>query len=74
MGWIAWMALLVGWLLAGMAVAWMFGRLVQRDESEQTAGQLKPPVLGYLRRVKRHKPASRAAIQGKTRRVAGGRR
>ncbi len=74
MNWITLTAWLVGWLLAGLGVAYLFGHLARRGET-LGSGELAPPVLSYMRRMKRAKPAWRAALQGKTRRAAnGGRR
>jgi hypothetical protein len=59
-----------------LGVAYLFGRFIHGAELAGNTGDLAPPVLSYLRRVKRAtKTSSRAANQTKTRREAvGGRR
>jgi len=74
MSWITLAAILVVWLLVGLGVAYLFGRFVQRVEISEDAGELAPPVVKYLRRVKRAKASSRATTHAtthaKARRVA----
>jgi hypothetical protein len=53
--WITWIAILVGWTLAGLGVAYLFGRFISGAEAPDDAGELVPPVLSYLRRDKRAK-------------------
>jgi len=74
MSWITWVAVLVAWPLVGLGVAYLFGRFIHGAELAGNAGDLAPPVLSYLRRVKRVKTSSRATTQTKTRREAAGRR
>ena len=66
------MAVLVTWLLVGLGVAYFFGRFVRGAEEPGGSGDLAPPVVSYLRRVKRAKTPSRATTQTKARRAAGG--
>ena len=73
MSWITWVAVLVAWPLLGLGVAYLFGRIIDGGEELESAAGLKPPVVSYLRRVKRAKTQSRATTHiTKTRRVAGG--
>ncbi len=72
MSWITLVAVLVGWCLVGLGVAYLFGRFIHGVESTGNASDLPLPALSYLRRVKR---ATKATNQTKTRREAvGGRR
>jgi len=72
--WITWIAILVGWTLAGLGVAYLFGRFISGAEAPDDAGDLVPPVLSYLRREKRAKPSGMSEMtQAKGRGgVAGG--
>lgn len=75
MSWITLAAILVTWTLLGLGVAYLFGRFVQGAETPETASDLAPRVVSYLRRVRRAKTSPRAttaASHPKTRRVAGG--
>jgi hypothetical protein len=75
MSWVTWVAILIAWPLVGLAVAYLFGRFTQRGEFEESAAELLPPGVSYLRRAKRARGAPRAATQTKVRREAmGGRR
>jgi hypothetical protein len=75
MSWITLVAVLVAWSLIGLGVAYLFGRFIHGAELAGNAGDLAPPVLSYLRRVKRAtKAPSRATNQTKTRREAIGAR
>ena len=75
MSWITLVAVLVAWCLVGLGVAYLFGRFIHGVETPGSAGDFAPPVLSYLRPVKRAKTSSRATTQTKTRReAAGGRR
>jgi len=76
MSWITLVAVLVAWSLIGLGVAYLFGRFIHGAEISGDASDLAPPVLSYLRLVKRApKTSSRATIQTKTRReTVGGRR
>ena len=75
MSWITLVAVLVAWSLIGLCVAYLFGRFIHGAEISGDAGDLAPPVLSYLRRVKRTaKISSRATIQSKPRREAVDRR
>ncbi len=73
--WITWIAILVGWTLVGLGVAYLFGRFISGAEAPDDAGELVPPVLSYLRRDKRAKaPIMREITHAKGRGgVAGGR-
>ncbi len=67
--------LVVAWSLVGLGVAYLFGRFIHGAELAGNAGDLAPPVLSYLRRVKRAKTSSRATTHAKARReAAAGRR
>jgi hypothetical protein len=73
MSWITWTAVLVAWPLAGLAIAYVFGRFTHGAEVWGHADDLAPPVVSYLRREKRVKASPRATH--KVRREAlGGRR
>jgi len=79
MSWITWVAVLVAWLLVGLGVAYLFGRFIHGAQLAGDANDLAPPVVSYLRRVKRAtktpSTASRTTSHTKTRREAiGGRR
>jgi hypothetical protein len=74
MSWITWVAVLVAWPLVGLGVAYLFGRFIHGAELAGDASDLAPPVLSYLRRVKRTKTSSRATNQTKARQAVGGRR
>jgi hypothetical protein len=72
---ITWVAILVSWPLVGLAVAYLFGRFTHREEIYGNPGQLSPPILSYLRSVKRAGSGLRAAAHAKPKReAAGGRR
>lgn len=71
MSWMTWVTVLLAWPLVGLGVAYLFGRVTHAAETP--GGELAPPVLSYLRRIKRAAP--RAATETKARReAAGGRR
>ena len=70
MSWITVVTVLVVWPLIGLGVAYLFGRFIHGAELSGSAGDLAPPVLSYLRHVKRAKTSSRATTQTKTRREA----
>jgi hypothetical protein len=70
MNWITWMAVLGAWPLAGLGIAYVFGRFTHGAEIRAHAEDLAPPVVSYLRRVKPAKAPSRAVH--KTRREAAG--
>ncbi len=75
MSWITWVAVLVAWPVVGLGVAYLFGRFTHGAELAGNASDLAPPVLSYLRRVKRATRTSpRATNQTKTRREAVGAR
>ena len=73
MSWITWAAILVVWPLVGLGIAYVFGRFTHAAEVWGHADDLAPPVLSYMRHVKRARTPSRASSHHKTRRVAGGR-
>ena len=69
MSWITLVAVLVAWSLVGLGVAYLFGRFIHGAEFSGDASDLTPPVLSYLRLVRRAaKTSSRATVQAKTRR------
>jgi hypothetical protein len=72
MSWITWMAILGIWSLAGLAIAYLFGRFTHEVDTWGHADDLAPPVVSYLRRVKRGREPSHAVH--KTRREAAGAR
>jgi hypothetical protein len=76
MSWITLAAVLVGWLLAGLGVAYLFGHFVREAEPLARSGNLPSSVVRYLRRAKRAttlpRTSSRAPAQIKARRAAGG--
>jgi hypothetical protein len=72
MSWITWAAILLVWPLVGLGIAYVFGRFTHAAEVWGHADDLAPPVLSYMRHVKRARTPSRASHH-KTRRVAGGR-
>jgi len=75
MSWITWVAILVAWPLVGLGVAYLFGRFTHGAEIAGNAGELAPPVVSYLRRVKATRAPSRATAHTKARRqAAAGRR
>ena len=72
MNWVIFLAVLVAWPLLGLAVAYLFGRFIRGVEAPESADDLIPPVVSYLRRSKRAKTSSRAraATQVKAQRRA----
>ena len=75
MSWITLMAVLVAWSIVGLGVAYLFGRFIHGAELAGDPRDLAPPVLSYLRRVKRARTSSRATAHAKARReAAAGRR
>ena len=75
MSWITLMTVLVVWPLAGLGVAYLFGRFIHGAELSGNAGDLAPRLVSHLRHVKRAKTLSHATIQTKARREdTGGRR
>jgi hypothetical protein len=62
MNWVILLSALVGWLLAGVAVAYLFGRFIRGVETQDNAGDLVSPVVRYMRRTKRVKTASRVRV------------
>jgi len=60
MNWVILLSVLVAWLLAGLAVAYLFGRFIRGVEAPDNASDLIPPVVSYLRPNRRVKIASRA--------------
>ena len=73
MSWITWVAVLVAWPLVGLGVAYLFGRFIHGAELAGNSNDLAPPVLSYLRRVKRAKTSSRTTAKAR-REATGGRR
>jgi len=74
MGWIAWVAVLVVWPLAGLGVAYLFGRFTHRGEAYGDPGQLSPRIVSYLRGTRGIRVTSRTAAQTKVRSQASGSR
>ena len=75
MSWITLLTVLIVWPLAGLGVAYLFGRVTHGGQFSGNAGELAPPVVSYLRGVMRVGTPSRAAIAaGKARREANGAR
>jgi hypothetical protein len=74
MSWITLVAVLVTWLIVGLGMAYLFGRFIHGAEMPGSAGELAPPVLSYLRRMKRARTSSRATTQTKARREPTGAR
>jgi hypothetical protein len=76
MSWITLMAVLVGWSLVGLAVAYLFGRFIHGVESSGRASDPPLPAVTYLRHERRAaRTSSRSTGQTRTRREAtGGRR
>lgn len=72
MSWITWMAMLLAWSLAGVAIAYLFGRFTQRGEFGEEAAEPLPQGVSDLRRAKRARGASRAEARTKVRREATG--
>jgi hypothetical protein len=72
MSWMTWVAVLLLWPLAGLVVAYLFGRFTHRGEVYGDAGGLAPPVVSYFRHAKRTGAASAAPLQAKGRREAAG--
>jgi hypothetical protein len=73
MSWITWAAILVVWPLVGLGIAYVFGRFTHGAEVWGHADDLAPPVVAYMRHVKRGARTPSRASHHKTRRVAGGR-
>jgi len=73
MNWVILLSVLVAWLLAGLAVAYLFGRFIRGVETPDDAGDLISPVVSYLRPNRRVKTASRVRVlaQAKARRQTG---
>ncbi len=75
MSWLTLMAVLVGWSVVGLGVAYLFGRFIHGVEGSERASDPPLPAVSYLRRERRAARASRSTSQTKTRREAtGGRR
>ena len=70
MSWITLVAVLLAWTFVGLGLAYLFGRFIHSAEVSGSAADLAPPVLSYLRRVKRAKVSSHAAAHSKARREA----
>ena len=73
MSWITWAAVLAAWPLVGLGMTYLFGRFTHGAEIPGSAGDLAPPVLSYLRFVKRARTSSRATVKAR-RSTAGERR
>jgi hypothetical protein len=71
MNWITLVAVLVAWPLLGLAVAYLFGRFIHGVEVSGNANNLAPPVVSYLRRMKRAKTIAQTKVR---REAASGRR
>jgi hypothetical protein len=72
MSWITWTAILVAWPLAGLGLAYLFGRFTHGAEVWGHADDLAPPMVSYMRHEKRARAASRPTQ--KVRRLAVGAR
>jgi hypothetical protein len=74
MSWMALVAVLGAWLVVGMGVAYLFGSFIREVESPENAGDLVPPVVSYLRPLKRAKTTGRlrAAARIRAQREATG--
>lgn len=68
--WILWVAVLVAWPLAGLAIAYLFGEFARGAENPEDA--TIAPTVSYLRRQKRA-PRALGSIETGIRRVAGAR-
>jgi hypothetical protein len=55
MNWVTLLVILIAWPLLGLAVAYLFGRFIRGVETPESAGDLAPPVVSYLRRNRRAK-------------------
>ena len=73
MSWMTWTAIVLAWPLAGLGIAYVFGRFTHGAEIWGHPDDLAPPVVSYLRREKRARAAPRAAHKVR-REVVGGRR
>jgi hypothetical protein len=74
MSWITWVAIALAWPLAGLGIAYVFGRFTHGAEIWGHPDELAPPVVSYLRREKRAKASPRATHKVVRREAAGGRR
>ena len=69
--WIMWVAILVLWPLAGLAIAYVFGKIVR--EVEEPEDIVAGSKVSYLRRRKPANEPLRVSTATRIRRVAGGR-
>jgi hypothetical protein len=69
MSWITLAVVLVTWTLVGVVVAYLFGRFTHQVSG--SGGELAPPVVSFLRRMKRTKTASRAATKVRRQAASG---
>jgi len=67
--WVLWIAVLVGWPLAGLGLAYLFGAISPNDESPEDT--TLTPQVSYLRRARRGRRPLTAARDTRVRRVAG---
>jgi hypothetical protein len=76
MSWVTLLLILIAWPLVGLAVAYLFGRFIGGGEAPESASDLIPPVVSYMRRNKRPRTSSRlrSAAQFKSPRKATGQR
>lgn len=73
MSWMTWTAIVLAWPLAGLGIAYVFGRFTHGAEIWGHADDLSPPVVSYMRREKRAKASPRTAHKVR-REAVGGRR
>jgi len=62
MDWAILLSVFAVWLLAGLAVAYLFGGFIRGIEAAESTGELRPPVVSYLRRNGRAKAATGAHV------------
>jgi hypothetical protein len=62
MNWAIVLSVFAVWLLAGLAVAYLFGGFIRGVEAAESTDELRPPVVSYLRRNRRAKTASGAHV------------
>jgi len=66
--WALWVAVLVGWPLAGLGLAYLFGEISPNDETPEDT--TLTPRVSYMRRTRRREPLG-ALTETRSRRVAG---
>jgi hypothetical protein len=68
--WALWVAVLVGWPLAGLGLAYVFGAMSPNDEAPEDT--TLTPRISYLRRARRREAAG-ALTETRFQRAAGSR-